>query len=71
MLITDMRASDTVEVCASEVVRVSLLLHDHFARVLINLVMNVREAEEREGEEEAQVCVVVGDAGSVAFELYS
>lgn len=52
------RAADTGEVGAGEEVRVSLLLENHLAGVLIHLVGAIGEAEERKREEGREIRVV-------------
>lgn len=65
----DVRAADAAEGVSGEVVRVALLGQDHASCVLVGGVVGGDEAEEREGEEGREICVVHEDAGAVAVDF--
>ncbi|KAJ8611687.1 hypothetical protein MRB53_037798 [Persea americana] len=65
----NVRPADAAERPAVEEVRVALLAEDHAARVLVDLIVSIDEAQQRQGEETWQVRVVHQDAGTVAVDL--
>lgn len=69
MLVSDMRATNTLKVLTGEVVRVALLLHDHLASIFIDFVVSIREAEERQCEQRREVGVVHEDGGAEAVDF--
>lgn len=61
--------ADPVERRARQVVRVPVLGEDHLARVLVDAVVPVHEAQQREGQQRRDVGVVHEDLRAVAVDL--